>query len=518
MRKEKNLSELLSHSEISKKNAIECRLSELKQQFNILNTLSNVLGEVVWTRLFRFILDSSESHFLGSAPFLFWIKELAKKEPGIKKFYNSYLDTQLCKIIATPEWTTPKGRRVDILLELLGKSNHPIAIIGIENKLYSLESDAQVQDYQNALIETFPKIPKLMIYCTPDGKDSLTAKEIKSCPHFCISYSSFFAVCEHFRSVAKGELSVMLNAFSRYMESILLESELRSLNAKAINQLSNPSQIVKYSSAITFFNKFEQIVKNQRFPFTDFDVKPFATNKFEVFLNGLSNYCYNYYLVPCYVITTVKNPKIGDSVVVRVTIWYDGVEQVPAKHRDNIREEIIRVFKLNGNVGGTKSWDRHINIWTSKRYNLTDLGAHDLDNLTELLNDSVRSTYNQLEELISSCFAGNKCKLIFDQLVDRYEKAGVPVIEFCNMVILKQDKSSMDCTVEVDMKLGKFSGHGKLTSNPNKEFIGGTSEPTNKLFWDSLKHDKKLSKLTWEKYSRLFFEAFDKALIKYLAR
>jgi len=139
------------------------RASELpmvSDSFNLFDLVEDAVCENAWSRIIGFLFDSSGNHGLGLKPLTLWA---ADNLPGDFRDLTQRATGSSCDL----EWGTFEGRRLDILVRLLGESGDLIGIIGIENKVWSGEQPNQLCDYQHALVQAFPPVPKVLVFITP---------------------------------------------------------------------------------------------------------------------------------------------------------------------------------------------------------------------------------------------------------------------------------------------------------------------------------------------------------------
>ena len=117
-----------------------------------------------------YLLDSSEDHGLRTL-FLETLLQRISLESGECRTLadlQRLLQEPGLRLSRTTEWSTGKQRRLDILVRLFNSQRDLIGVLGIENKHWSDQQDAQVSDYQCELTERFPgNIPRLLVFLTP---------------------------------------------------------------------------------------------------------------------------------------------------------------------------------------------------------------------------------------------------------------------------------------------------------------------------------------------------------------
>lgn len=402
MRKTAPLSDFLNDDEVQELKHIEKFISHFNDEFNLFNYLENLFNENVWSRIFAFLLDTEQKHQLGSKIFNFWISIIASENADLVEPFLSKTG-DIHKVIATTEWTTPGNRRVDLLLELMDEKGLA-GVIGIENKLESNEQREQLSDYQKSISEIFPDVPKLFFYITPEGRESQTAlKSFPQCPYIPISYSSIREICFQFTKDSDGEVALVLKSLNNYLKYLLYKSRKKELHSQS-NIVSLPfNERNKYSPVLPFFEKLEEHFKaNQKFPFNRWAFKTFSTTDIDFFDWDL----YAKGLLPCYMLNSLKRePRPGDYFVVRLMIHSQALYKTMGSRDKKIKAErleyinkTLTYFDIKNNRNKLRHWHPWINIWTSEKYELIDLGEKDIKNLLDLLHRVMFETYYQFKK------------------------------------------------------------------------------------------------------------------------
>ena len=153
-------------------------------------------------------------------------------------FKDLEVPTQAFHVTATPEWYTDNRKRVDVLLVFrLNWSDPPFLVIGIEGKIKASESPEQLAQYQKAINEAFPEIPKGLVFLTRGG-DEPTSADLKNrnCPVKQLSWASLCKApksllgkspfAQEFTDHIKGHLSPSTGAEAK-QSCQFLENHLR---------------------------------------------------------------------------------------------------------------------------------------------------------------------------------------------------------------------------------------------------------------------------------------------------
>lgn len=433
MKKTASLDEILSHSEIVELGINESILIELNQELNIFSHFEGIFNENVWTRIFAFLLDSKSKHGKGIDIFNHWIDIVSKERNELSELFINKLSTRAHSIHTKIEWSTEHGRRVDLLIKISDESGSIIGVIGIENKVNSAEQEAQISDYQKSIQSVFPNIPKIILYCTPDGRESKTSiKEYTDCPCLSISYLSFQAICSNFSKDTEGELQLILKSTDRYLKMILAKEKRRILLEKTFDDSLPFNERNKYSPVLPFFNKFEIFLRQNHKLLFKGGFKTFSTNELDVFVEELRSP--DNMMVPCYMLhSDKKEPRIGDYFVVRLMIHSKRIHKLKVKDKQPILNDILEKMKIPNSRNEPKHWDPWVNIWTSEKYQLIDMDEQDMRNMLQLLSKSIDTTFTQLKEkyLSSNNSSINKLgtekmqnqKIIRDALIEKFEGA-----------------------------------------------------------------------------------------------
>lgn len=397
MKKYKDLSEVLDKEQYNTLLEAEEIITRFNSDFNILSYFEDIFNENVWTRIFAYILDSDKQHNLKTKPFGYWIEQITKEKKEFETYFLNKLEKKPFRIIPKTEWATVERRRIDLVLELNDDSGEIIGIIGLENKLNSAEQEMQISDYQIALTKFYPFVPKIILYCTPDGRSSTTAlNEYIDCPYLPITYYSFKEVFSHFSNHTQGEVKLIFHSTYKYLE-YMLAREVKMEILKNVQDRTLPfNERNIYSPVMNFFNKFEEyLISNGKFPFTKASIGTFSTDEIKLFVEDL----HKPKLCPAYLLHGFnKEPRKGDYFVVRVMIHSRILQKLKSKDKQPIRDLILKHMQLPNTRNELKHLGPYVNIWTSNKYQLVDLAETDIKNMLNLLEDTVEQTYHQLKK------------------------------------------------------------------------------------------------------------------------
>jgi hypothetical protein len=377
-------------------------IHDTQRQFDLLSVYKELIDEMAWSRLFAYLLDSTQNHGLGQSAF----RKLLKIIPELKVFSKSLPADKDTETLCVTEWKTENSRRIDILIKLTDKKGTIKAVVGIENKVDSGEQNDQVRDYQKSLIKAFPRIPKVLIYLTPDGRTSETADSDLNCPALSVSFDSISTVCELIKTqtTTQGQifLSVLKNHIDKLTNNQIMEKEALQL-VKKLYQNPAHRQAIKligqYSpNTRSVFNDIsKRLGKSKVLPFTIDEIVyyPDSSNprEFKLYIRELRDIGNNKGFDPCYMLRCEnENPDFGDIFTLRIALWYYDFK---GKDRSSLREKVSSNFAFPNSLGTDKHWSDWICIWTGNSYKLTDMGAKDVEGLTALLTNGIKQTYDQ---------------------------------------------------------------------------------------------------------------------------
>jgi PD-(D/E)XK nuclease superfamily len=147
---ERQLSALLRAPDFKRLCHLGHELAE-SRTFNLFRLADKTISENAWSRLFSWLLNSSEDHRLGLSPFQQWLRVGFDNKSAVARFGRHAHST-----LTTNESPTLGGRRLDIVVQILDQDLRLTGIIGIENKVWSGELPHQIRDYQSDLDVRYP--------------------------------------------------------------------------------------------------------------------------------------------------------------------------------------------------------------------------------------------------------------------------------------------------------------------------------------------------------------------------
>jgi len=399
------INNLTETTEFKKLQELGLLIHDTQRQFDLLSVYKELIDEMAWSRLFAYLLDSTQNHGLGQSAF----RKLLEIIPELKVFSKSLPADKDTETLCVTEWKTENSRRIDILIKLTDKKGTIKAVVGIENKVDSGEQNDQVRDYQKSLIKAFPRIPKVLIYLTPDGRITETADDDLSCPALSVSFNSISVVCEQIQTKTTGQgqifLSVLKNHIDKLTNNQIMEKEALQL-IKKLYQDPAYRQAIKLISQYSpntrsvFDDISKRLGKSKVLPFTIdknsvvyYPEKSSNPHEFKLYIPELCEIVQNKRFDPIYMLHCEnENPDFGDIFTLRIALWYYDFK---GKDRSSLREKVSSNFAFPNSLGTDIHWSKWICIWTGNSYKLSDLGEKDVEGLTALLTNGIKQTYDQ---------------------------------------------------------------------------------------------------------------------------
>lgn len=410
------INKLTDTSEFKKLQTIGIQIHDSQRQFDLLTVYEELIDEMALSRLFAYLLDSTQNHKLGQSAF----RQLLRTIPELIKFSNSLAPEDETETICATEWKTENLRRIDILIKLIDSKGRVKAVLGIENKVDSGEQNNQIRDYQKSMNIAFPNLPKYLIYLTPNGRLTQTDDENNDCPCISISYDVLSIVCKEISSNASGQgqvfLSVLQNYIDKQANNKLMDKKALQLIRKLYSD-NNYRQAIKLLSQYTpntktvFDEVIEKFLITKDLPFeidnVFFQYHPktsLTPFEFKIYIHDLTVIGHNkgfhgIYMLRC----DNSNPDIDDYFTLRLVVGFFNKKEKSTLQKQTIRDKTISSFSLPNSLGTNKHRGGWTCVWTGDRYKLSDLGDNDVKGLNNLLINGINETYqdfkNGLEKL-----------------------------------------------------------------------------------------------------------------------
>jgi hypothetical protein len=400
------INKLTETSEFKRLQTIGNQIHDSQRQFDLLTVYEELIDEMAWSRLFAYLLDSTQNHELGQSAF----RKLLKIIPELITFSNSLEPEEETETICVTEWKTENLRRIDILIKLIDKKGKVKAVLGIENKVDSGEQNNQIRDYQKSMNIAFPNLPKYLIYLSPDGRLTQTSDENNYCPCISVSYDVLSMVCKEVSTKKTGQgqvfLSILQNYIDKQTNNKLMDKEALQLIKKLYSD-KNYRQAIKLLSLYTpntktvFDEVIEKILITNNLPFekdrVSFDYYPKTSStpyEFKIYIHDLTDIGHNkgfhgIYMLRC----ENSSPDIGDYFTLRLVVGFFNKKEKDTMQKQTLRDKTLSSFSLPNSLGTNKNWGPWTCVWTGDRYKLSDLGDKDVKGLNNLLINGINETY-----------------------------------------------------------------------------------------------------------------------------
>lgn len=392
--------------EFKKLQVIGLQIHDNQRQFDLLSVYEELIDEMAWSRLFAYLLDSTQNHGLNQSAF----RKLVKQIPDLKLFSKSLPSETDTKIICVTEWKTESSRRIDILIKIIDTNGKINAILGIENKVDSGEQNDQIRDYQKSLNIAFPKIPKALLYLTPDGRFTETADDDLNCPCYSVSFETISNICEQIIPYTNGQGQVFLSVLKNYIEKI---TNKQSMDKEALQLIKKLYKDPDYRQAIKLISQYSpnirsvfddlslRINNSKTLPFSmdavSIDYYPKTSpnpHEFKIYIDELIEIGNNKGFHPCFMLHCENpNPDFGDIYTLRIVTWYSNFKVKDAVSRQAVKDKVQNAFSFTNSLGTNKHWSQWICLWTGNSYKLTDLGDNDVEGLKALLIKGIKDNY-----------------------------------------------------------------------------------------------------------------------------
>jgi hypothetical protein len=392
-------------------------LQALRPEFNLFGLLDDALREPAWSRLFSGVLDSTRPHGLGNKGLRDWLtlvdEELETKGNQLPVAFRQVPSDAIVR--SRVEYTTPKKRRVDVLVRILDAKHRVTAVIGIENKLYSPEQPAQIADYQAAVTEVFPNADQLILYLTPNGKEALTASASAPCPYRPVSYRTMVKTCQSLCAGAGPKVALLLESLCSEIESTVLGETKMEKEAKAlIRQLwedpDNRKAMRLIIECIPTHRKlwetdlFERVktrlgalgveLAKEESPISFYPIGSERPREIKFRCGGkvgeVAKQAEFVYMQDC----SDKSPVSGSEFVLRLCAWC----------KPDSAQQLVKNMKLQNEFPESGSlrrpWQSWVNVWTGGSYMLGDDDKLNVESMADLLLGGVGLTWPVLARKI----------------------------------------------------------------------------------------------------------------------
>lgn len=389
-------------------------------QFDVLSIFKEQIGETVWSKFFAFLLDSNERHGFGLDFFKNWVIEIQNFNDPNTEILSKFDLKSVKRVKSFTEWPTPKGRFVDIVLELMDGNGTIIGVIGIENKVLAIEQLEQVKDYQDALIEIFKgELQRCLIFLTLTARESLTKASDGNCPTIEIGFKSIENIISLVKTDKDSPQELYLKLVESYLDKLMGQHEGNTNISEILLELYKDADNRKVMKWIARYMPGTHLLTAG----LESKIRPYASEKFkkemddkwlfhtypqdpdsnpmEFKFHVMTIKDFDLEMSLCYVLRcNDKNPEIGSEFTLLLALYID------KKHGDidsKIKSQIRAKYQLKHNT--TSNWSRWVNLYTGQSCKLEDLGNGDIENLFGIFKDRVDKI---LKSIRDNCKAHSK--------------------------------------------------------------------------------------------------------------
>lgn len=410
------INRLTSSIEFKKIQELGLKKFEENRKFDFMSVFINSIDEMAVSKLFAYLFDSRKNHNLGQKPF----RKFLELIPELIEFSEKLPSENETETACTTEIMTYNSRRIDILIQLIDMDGKVKAVLGIENKINSGELKNQVSDYQKHLSEKYEiRIPKLLIFLTPDGRVSKTLDNNSKCPAISVSYSIISEICSSFNSIEQSQ--IFLNILKNHIDKLTSNKELNFKTLKLINDLyldENNRHAIKLISqnvpnSRKVFDNINIILSETKnlFPKTKLkkyyiEYEPKTTrnpNEFKLYPSELKESTYILTNArencACYMLFCEnKSPDIGDSFTLKIMLWIEELKKSDQSTKNEIKRKVNKFFTFPNPLEINEDWGQWVCLWTGNEYTLQDMGENDVEGLKKLLVDGIEQTYDEYKK------------------------------------------------------------------------------------------------------------------------
>ena len=376
------------------------------------------LTENASSRALAYLLDSNQDHGLGTLFFETLLQQIASGagEHAVSSILQTLLHVKDVEINCTTEWSTRKGRRVDILARVFDPQRTVVGVLGIENKHGAEEQEGQVGDYQEELALCFPgDIPRLMLFLSPGGRHSRTARHSKACPHIEASYLVVAAALRSCSARLQGPLAVFVSSLANHLETELENGGEMNSDVKALvhSLYKNPDHRKAIRLLLTHLPTFGAILPRiEQRVFGDIADVKFRRTTYpkrridrvqEVYfeptelrpLTKRHGVTFYYVLQPDHKEIGWRAPSLGDRLFIQLLAWC----------KEPAAKEAVKRLKLLKLLPPSKDPPRAFEnkwfpIWSAGTHTLRDFDSDDVLGCSQGLIEAIRSTYPTVKAVL----------------------------------------------------------------------------------------------------------------------
>ena len=422
---EAQLERLVSHPSYA-------RLMEIQPPFDLFDVLGTLL-ENASSRALAFLLDSTAEHGLGTSFLdkLLWEVYLESRAGPERLGLREVLQLRGSETSVTTEWRTGHGRRLDILVRVLGNDRKLKGMLGIENKHWAPEQPDQVRDYQTELAEVFGAYSTpVLLFLTPDAHSPTTGNVDSECRCVPCSYKSVVVALHRVEETLEGEIRLLVSSLARHFDKSLegsfdMTSEIREL----IDRLycdEGHRRAMRYivDNLPTFGAVARGVVTKVQTRFRDphgeeiFDAAMYPSTPSDKIreigfrlrdLNRLAEqhgFLFSYVLHLDYENTHHSIADIGDSVKVQLMALCNDDDAKRYVDSLGLREQLRKELEELGKPHSW--WHKWCPVWAGGEHTLVDLREKDVQACSSLVIDAIEKTLEPLRRVATAQLSKGK--------------------------------------------------------------------------------------------------------------
>lgn len=199
---------------------------------NCFEILDTAVAPESWIKFLGFLFDSRAEHALGQRFFRAWLDCLELKGWEQARPFMAALPPVEATYTRVHKYWWGEGRFLETLVEVVGKDDRVLAVLGIKNKHGSGDDHDELQDLQRHLLSTFPSVPKLIVAVEGYQREKMDFQGEMLVPVIHQSVRTLVNAAMRMDGVADATVDWLLACLIEYLEKRLL----------GVNRMSNQAR------------------------------------------------------------------------------------------------------------------------------------------------------------------------------------------------------------------------------------------------------------------------------------
>jgi len=391
-------------------------LQNLVDDFDIFSIFDSALEDNSWKHGLAFLFNSRKGHGMGPAVFREWLSQAATQGPEPLKHLIARLGIDDDCDFRTMNNLQAGPRSLDILVEIIDQAGNLKAVLAIEDKSGSGGGYDPLLDYQQAIAESYPNVPKLLIYLVnyPVWRGE---PEPRFFPCVSCQIDSVVKTCEKLESAAPGNVRLLFSSIRTHIERRLLGRKKMDEQAREIIQ--RLYQRREHRQAIRLISQFAptiramvedmhnvvrhalaelpQLIRPEgNIVWSFFPKGAVSPKEIKIEFSEMTTRTDGQGLTIVYVLDCDNNePDVGDTYTVRLMVWWH--EEVA---RQKLQMLNFRAY-LPAPLAKPEGWANWEPIWVGNSYRLEDIGEKDTQGMSAILVDAIAKTYSRIRDRIN---------------------------------------------------------------------------------------------------------------------